>query len=315
MSEISVIQQEHARDSRSEKLAGQQSVADWPRITLVTPVLNAVPYFEQTLRSVVFQDYPNLEYIVIDGGSDDGTIDIIRKYDRYLTRWVSENDNGMYDALNKGFSQSSGEIMGWISGTDMLHPRSLFVLGSVFRKFPDVRWITGIPTWFNEEGMTIAAGKLPHWSRIRFLAGANRYIQQESTFWRRNLWEQAGGYIDASRRIASDFELWVRFFRYAPLYTVSALIGGFRSHSSSLGLQVLEKCHRVHDEIIEAELKTLKRGGLLGIFRSISSGILRVPKFRFLWRSLVLRPLYELPGPDWTAMINYRDGQGWVLAK
>src|SRR5262245_34693324 len=93
---------------------------EWPRIALVTPVFNSGKYIEQTIRSVLAQGYPNLDYFIIDGGSTDGTLDIIRKYERQISGWISEPDNGMYDAINKGFARTSGEIMGWISATDML---------------------------------------------------------------------------------------------------------------------------------------------------------------------------------------------------
>src|SRR3984885_71286 len=87
----------------------------WPRIALVTPVLNSVKYVEATIRSVLAQDYPTLDYYIVDGGSTDGTLEIIRKYENQISGWASEPDRGMYDALNKGFARTSGEVMGWIS--------------------------------------------------------------------------------------------------------------------------------------------------------------------------------------------------------
>src|SRR5271165_5297331 len=227
---------------------------NWPRISLVTPVFNSAKYIDQTIRSVLAQQYPNLEYIIVDGGSTDGTIDIIRKYESQITAWISEPDNGMYDALNKGFARTTGEIMGWISATDQYHVGGLSVVGSVFRDLPEVAWITGRPTGFSEDGMTTIVLDIPHWSRFRFLAGANRYIQQESTFWRRSLWERAGAHLDVSVRICCDFELWVRFFRYAKLYSVDAVIGGYRSHAGSLSARDIAESNRVQDAAIEAEL-------------------------------------------------------------
>src|SRR5690348_892777 len=132
----------------------QLSDATWPKISLVTPVFNSARYIEQTIRSVLAQDYPNLEYFIIDGGSTDGTLDIIRRYESQISGWLSEPDQGMYDALNKGFARTTGEILGWISATDMLHTGGLRVVGSVFRQFPNVEWVTGRPTVFHEDGMT-----------------------------------------------------------------------------------------------------------------------------------------------------------------
>jgi glycosyltransferase involved in cell wall biosynthesis len=284
----------------------------WPKISLVTPVWNSVRYLEATIRSVLSQAYPNLEYIIVDGGSTDGSVSIICKYESQLNSWVSEPDRGMYDAINKGFARSSGELMGWISATDMLHAGSLFVIGSVFQTFPDVEWITGRPTGFNDEGQAVEFLKLRSWSRMAFLAGANRYIQQESTFWRRSLWERAGGRVDDSRRNASDFELWVRFFRYAKLYSVDALIGGFRSHPDSIGLQNLAECHRIHDEIIEQEIASLPASARLKAFRRISSRILSVPGLEKPWRKLLMAALPKLLRGSDTPIIRYRKDR-WVM--
>ena len=260
------------------------------------------------------QQYPNLEYIIIDGGSTDGSLDIIRKYESQLTFWKSEPDRGMYDAINKGFAQSSGEVMGWISATDLLHAGSLFVVGSVFRTFPEVEWITGRPTGFSDDGMAVETLKLRQWSRMPFLAGANRYIQQESTFWRRSLWERAGSRVDDSRRSASDFELWVRFFRYAKLYAVDALIGGFRSHPDSLGLQNLEDCHGIQDDIIEKELASMKNVAFLKLFRAVSARALRTPGVAKPWSKAVIGVLRNWPGSGRAPVIRYRD-QRWVMEK
>jgi glycosyltransferase involved in cell wall biosynthesis len=283
----------------------------WPRISLVTPVFNSAHYLEAALRSVLSQQYPNLEYIIIDGGSTDGCVEIIRKYEPQLHFWTSEADRGMYDALNKGFARSTGEIMGWISATDLLHAGSLFVVGGVFGSFPDVEWITGRPTGFNADGMAVEILKLRQWSRMAFLAGANRYIQQESTFWRRSLWERAGGRVDDSRRSASDFELWVRFFRYAKLYPVDALIGGFRSHPDSLGLQNLKECHRIQDEIIENELASLEDVGAVRLFRTLSTRALRTPAVAKLWTKVVIGALKSWPGAGRAPVIRYRSNR-WV---
>jgi glycosyltransferase involved in cell wall biosynthesis len=297
------------QDDFSQTLKAQ---GPWPKISLVTPVFNSARYLEATIRSVLTQAYPNLEYIIIDGGSTDGSLDIIRKYELQLHFSASEPDRGMYDAINKGFAQSSGEVMGWISATDLLHAGSLFVVGSVFRTFPQVEWITGRATGFSDDGMAVEILNLRQWSRMPFLAGANRYIQQESTFWRRSLWERAGARVDDSRRSASDFELWVRFFRYAKLYAVDAIIGGFRSHPDSLGLQNLEECHRIQDEIIENELAFMKNVAFLKFFRAVSTRALRTPGVAKPWSKVVIGALREWPGGGRAPVIRFRK-QGWVM--
>jgi len=288
------------------------SAASWPRISLVTPVFNSARYLEAALRSVLSQEYPNLEYIVVDGGSTDGSVEIIRRHESQLHTWNSEPDRGMYDAINKGFARSSGEVMGWISATDLLHAGALFVVGGVFRAFPEVEWITGRATGFNDDGMAVEVLRLRRWSRMRFLAGANRYIQQESTFWRRSLWERTGSRVDDSRRSASDFELWVRFFRQARLYTVDALIGGFRSHPDSLGLQNLEECHRIHDAILDKELASLPAARSLKLLRAVNQRALGVPGLAKPWSKLVIGALRGWPGADLPPVIRYRNNQ-WVM--
>ena len=289
-----------------------RSSPSWPRISLVTPVFNSARYLEAALRSVLGQQYPNLEYIVVDGGSTDGSVEIIRSHESQLHTWISEPDRGMYHALNKGFARSSGEVMGWISATDLLHAGSLFVVGGVFGAFPQVEWITGRATGFNDDGMAVEVLRLRRWSRMRFLAGANRYIQQESTFWRRSLWERTGGRVDDSRRGASDFELWVRFFRQARLYTVDALIGGFRSHPDSLGLENLEECHRIHEEILERELASLPGAGSVKLLRAVNQRALAVPGLAKPWSKLVIGALRGWPGRDLPPLIRYRNHR-WVM--
>ncbi len=104
----------------------------WPRIALITPVFNSGKYIEQTIHSVLAQNYPNLDYFIVDGGSTDNTIEIIRKYEGSISGWISEPDNGMYDAINKGFARTTGDVMGWISATDQLHIGGLSLVGTIF---------------------------------------------------------------------------------------------------------------------------------------------------------------------------------------
>jgi glycosyltransferase involved in cell wall biosynthesis len=276
------------------------SASNLPRIALVTPVFNSAPYLEQTIQSVLSQNYPNLDYFIVDGGSADGSLDIIRKYESQISGWLSEPDQGMYDALNKGFARTTGEIMGWISATDLLHADGLQVVGSVFRQFPQVEWITGRRTTIDEQGRTTRIDGLLVWSRWRFLlGGSRRHIQQESTYWRRSLWERAGGYVDASRRAASDFELWVRFFRHAPLYSVDALIGGFREHADSGSLTDLPKFNAICDQLAQAELAN-ELGKAFATYKRLDASIRRIPKLRGLWhrgKFEVLNVMYSARGP------------------
>jgi len=280
----------------------------------VTAVYNGARFIEDTIRSIVDQDYPNLEYMIVDGASTDGTVDIIRKYEKHLSWWVSQPDKGVYEALNTGFARATGEIMGWLNASDKLHTSGLFVVGSVFAELPEVEWITGRPTKFNSTGMTVKVWPVPRWSRMRFLAGANKYIQQESTFWRKSLWDRAGGRVDPSLRAEGDFELWVRFFRHARLYPVDALIGGYRSHEDALSSSDVERYDLACDEIVECELDSVPGRRFIKLVRRISSIIKTVPKVRGLWQRVVIHSMYRLPGPDWPPRI-VEDGKRWVMRR
>jgi glycosyltransferase involved in cell wall biosynthesis len=284
----------------------------WPRITLVTPVYNGARFIEETIRSIVYQGYPNLEYIVVDGGSSDGTVEIIKKYENHISWWVSRHDKGVYDALNNGFSHSTGDIMGWLNASDLLHTNGLFVVGSVFASLRAVEWLTGRPTRFNPNGMTVDIRTLPNWSRYRFLAGANKYIQQESTFWRRSLWEKAGGELNAAYRDVGDFDLWVRFFRHARLYSVDALIGGYRFHPDAISSSNMQRYNERCDKIIESELKSIPWATAVKLFRRVSSAVKNIPKVRGIWQRVALKSLYRLAWPDWPPVVVDKENK-WVI--
>jgi O-antigen biosynthesis protein len=302
----------NANDDKSSVI----NVVNWPRITIVTAVRNCARYIDEAICSVLDQGYPNLEYIIVDGLSTDGTVDIIRKYEKHLAWWVTQSDKNVYQALNTGFSGSSGQILGWLNGSDKLHPKSLYVVGSVFGGLPSVEWITGRPTQFSEDGMTIGVFAVPRWSRQRYLAGANRHIQQESTFWRRSLWERAGASLSESYKDVGDVDLWVRFFRHARLYPIDALIGGWREHPDSISHSDLESYNRNLNTVIELELEQTPDLSLVQLLKRTDRTIKRIPKVRVVWQRLVMDAIiwymYHLPGSDLPPTIRYQEGR-WQL--
>lgn len=222
----------------------------YPKISIVTPNLNTGEFIERTILSVLSQGYPNLEYIVVDGGSTDHSLSIIRDYQSDITHWVSEADNGLYDALNKGFKMTSGEIMGYLNSDDMLYPGALVRLAQLFSKHSAVQWLQGYPTVFNEHDKVIFTRPPRHLARYfyaRRFTSSHEFIQQESTFWSRRLWEKAGGRFNSQYRLAGDFELWLRFYRHEKLYVTRCLIGGFRSRSDQLSgntSDYIQECER-----------------------------------------------------------------------
>jgi glycosyltransferase involved in cell wall biosynthesis len=219
--------------------------AQLPRISIVMPSLDQVAYLEAAIRSVLLQGYPDLELIVVDGGSIDGSVDVLRRYEEWLTAWTSEPDGGQYDAINRGFERSTGTVLGWLNSDDMLVPGALAMIGAVFADLGDrVEWVTGLPGAWDEDGIPADVGAAPRYRRDWIEAGYYEgrllgWIQQESTFWTRNLWDSAGGRIDSSLRYAGDFELWRRFAFLAPLRVIEAQLAGFRTHDAqktALGL-------------------------------------------------------------------------------
>jgi glycosyltransferase involved in cell wall biosynthesis len=205
---------------------------DFPKISIVTPSLNQGRYLEKTIQSVLSQNYPNLEYIIIDGGSTDGSIEIIKKYEDQLAYWISEPDRNMYEAIQKGFDKSTGEIMAWINSDDMYFPGAFEIVAELLNSFKEISWLQGIPAHFDEKGRCVTVFPLRKWSKYDYYTGNYKWIQQEATFWRRDLWNKAEGMISRASKIAGDLELWLHFFRFDKLYVTSALLGGFRIRSS-----------------------------------------------------------------------------------
>ncbi len=223
----------------------------YPKISYVTPVFNQVEFIEQTILSVIDQDYPNFEYIIVDGGSTDGTLEIIKKYESRIFKWISEPDTGMYNALNKGFRLTSGEIMGWINGDDILLPEAFSYMHKLFRDLPEVNWIQGLNSFIDVKGDLTHSQVPKKFSLVKFLNKDFKWIQQESTFWRRSLWEKAGGKMDDNLKLAGDFELWFRFFQNTKLYNTNIPIGAWRKREGQLSEKFMTEYLREAYSIIE----------------------------------------------------------------
>ena len=235
-----------------------------PRISVVTACLNNAATIEETLRSVLDQGYPDLEYVIVDGGSQDGTLDVIRRYETRLASWTSEPDLGHAHALNKGFARTTGDVMGWLNADDVLHHGALRLLADVFGAFPDVEWLTAQPSHLSPEGAAVAAYPPRRWSRLGFLTGEHRYIQQESTFWRRSLWERSGARLEERYRLACDFELWARLFRHARLYSTWGVVGAFRFRPDQRSRTQQDQYEDEVREVVSEELRLLLQQGVPG---------------------------------------------------
>lgn len=208
------------------------------KISIVIHSYNRQDYIAETIESVIHQKYPNLECIVIDDGSTDQSWQIIGRYKNSVTHM--EHLEGYRDspryAVNYGFSKTSGEIMGWLNAKNILLPKSLFVIADVFNQLATIEWITGLVTTLDEEGRIIRVTSSKN-HLYDYLSKNETVIQQESTFWRRSLWERTGAKLNEEYPWLFDIELWTRFFKSAGLYHVESVLGAYRKIKTAHSLE------------------------------------------------------------------------------
>ncbi|MEX0961100.1 MAG: glycosyltransferase family 2 protein [Burkholderiales bacterium] len=223
----------------------------YPRISLVTPSFNHGRFLERTLRSVLSQNYPNLEYVVQDGGSSDDSLQIVRRHADRLSHWQSTVDGGQAQALNLGFARTGGEIMGWLNSDDILLPGSLATVAEHFVAHPEVDVVYGHRLLIDEDDREIGRWVMPeHCDRV---LGWVDFVPQETLFWRRSLWERCGARIDESFRFAMDWELLLRFREAgAVMCRLPYFLGAFRVHT-------LQKTQTEIDSGGQAEMMRLRR--------------------------------------------------------
>jgi glycosyltransferase involved in cell wall biosynthesis len=211
-----------------------------PLVSIVTPSFNQARYLEATIRSVLEQDYPNLEYLIVDGGSTDGSLEIIQRYADRLAWWVSERDQGQTDAINKGFARARGEILAWLNSDDTYLPKAISEAVAFLQAHPEAGMVYGDASLVDDSGNLL--GRFPaRQTDYRRLRRGYVHIPQQASFFRTSLWRQVGP-LDPSFYFAMDYDLWVRIARRAPLYYTPRLWANFRLHDAGKSVVSDDRC-------------------------------------------------------------------------
>lgn len=211
-----------------------------PLVTIVTPSYNQAPYLEETIKSVLSQTYNKIEYIIIDGGSEDGSLDVIGKYADYLAHWVSEKDRGQTEAINKGFDLAHGEILAWLNSDDTLLPNAVEEAVQFLQANQEIGLVYGDANYIDEKSRVI--GKFPaSQTDLKRLRRGYVHIPQQASFFRKTLWDQVGP-LDPEFFFAMDYDLWVRIASVSEIRYVPRTWANFRLHRDAKTINADERC-------------------------------------------------------------------------
>jgi glycosyltransferase involved in cell wall biosynthesis len=199
-------------------------------VSIVTPSYNQARFIEDTVQSVISQDYPHIEYLIVDGGSTDNTVELIRKYESKLAWWISERDMGQTDAINKGFARATGGILAWINSDDTYEPGAVSAAVKYLQEHPDIGMVYGDCNYIDEDGKVIGRFNSMQTSYHLIRQGYN-HIPQQTMFFRADLWRQVGP-LDPSFHFAMDYDLWTRISARTEIKYVPQTWANFRLHDS-----------------------------------------------------------------------------------
>lgn len=272
-----------------------------PRVSIVTPSYNQAHFLEETIRSVLSQDYPDIEYIVIDGGSSDGSVEVIKKYESGISYWTSEKDRGQADAINKGFARATGEFVGWLNSDDCLSPGAIRKVVEAFIMNPDVEFVYGDI----EQGESIAESRKLHGrvtSLEQMLVSGNVPIPQQGSMWRRSALHKIGG-LGTEWHVVLDMEFFMRTALNCRILYLPATLGFFRYHADSKSISQMAKWIDELPQMYAAflnrndlpkNIQPLKRRARARMLLTCASLSFRVGKF---WKgcSLLIKSFVQFP--------------------
>jgi len=243
-----------------------------PKISIITPSYNQAEFIDETIQSVLDQKYPNLEYLVIDGGSTDGTVEILKKYSHHL-HWVSRKDKGQSDALNQGFLQASGDVLAFLNSDDRYEPGALQKVGEFMARHPEADWVTGKCRIIDSHGREIRKLVTAYKNFWLLLRNYNillvlDYVSQPATFWRRSIIEKVG-LFDEELHFSMDYDYSLRVGRIFKLFVVNDYLAAFRIHPASKSGLILK---HFNTELAIAQRYTRSR--FLHGLHSVHNGII-----------------------------------------
>jgi glycosyltransferase involved in cell wall biosynthesis len=218
--------------------------AQLPKISVITPTLNQVQFIEATIRSVLGQGYPNLEYLILDGGSTDGTVEILRKYEGERLHWISQKDGGQSNAINQGFHRATGDILAYLNSDDLYEPGALHAVGGYFARHPEAGWVTGKCRIIDGEGREIRR-PITAYKNFWLRFGSYRvlqvldYISQPATFWARRVIDRVG-LLDEHEHLSMDYDYSLRVGVHFPLCFINTYLASFRVHPASKSRKIRE---------------------------------------------------------------------------
>ena len=223
---------------------------NYPKISIVAPSYNQDQFLERTILSVLNQNYPNLEYIIIDGGSLDKSVKIIQKYEKYLNYWVSEKDKGQADAINKGFQKSTGQILAWLNTDDLYLPDTLFKVKNIFQKYREINFLYGHSVLLDQKDtLTRVLYTVPQTYSSYIYDGGN--VFQGSVFWKRDTFYKYSG-LDSKLYFTLEYKLLDNFFKYEKGFFLNDILAAYRIHKES-------KSSTVNAKLVVEEFNSIRK--------------------------------------------------------